>query len=79
MKIKIKTADIHLNLRIPNSLLLWDIPISIALHYTKDTIELSRDQRKKIVKLLRECSRKYKGLTLIEVDSSEGERIEITL
>lgn len=46
---------------------------------TNGSVEMSKEQSRKIAKVIRKNVRKYKGLTLVEVESSNGDHVKITL
>ena len=75
MKIRIK-AD-KMNLYIPVPLWAGGLAIRIGLRHTLD-----KEQRKIVLKSYKVCKKhlkRYKGLELVNVETSTGEKIRITV
>lgn len=68
-----------MSLPIPNALLTSEFVASIALRYTKDYVQCSTSQRKKIMKLLKTFAKQYQGLTIVDIETASGDVIHITL
>lgn len=68
-----------MTLRFPTSLLMGRFAFSIAMRRAEGYVEISDDQKDKIIKLLKQTGKKYKGLKLVDVHSAKGEIVEITL
>lgn len=85
MKVKINTKNTKINLWVPTSLILNNFSFSIVIYILKNHniarnyIKLSKEKKKDILKLLKKYRKQYKGLTLVEVKTKEGENILITL
>lgn len=79
MKVKIKTQDFRLRLYLPNVICLNSIGIKILLCYIQNYIEVSDIQKKELIRCMKICRRKCKGVTLIEVHSVEGDEIMVSL
>lgn len=81
MKIRIKTKDTKLNLRLPSSLMYSSLTFKIiekAIEQKTD-VRMSNDTKNKVRLLMKNAVKKYKGLNLVEVHSADGEIVEITL
>lgn len=81
MKIRIKTEDTKLNLRLPSSLMYSSLTFKIIEKaIEKETgVRMNKDTSDKVRLLLKKAVKKYKGLNLVEVHSADGEIVEITL
>ncbi len=85
MKVKINTKDTKINIYIPTFLVLNNFSFSILMYVLsnqsieKKYIKCLEDQKEKILKLMKMCRKQYKGLTIVDIKTSEGEKILITL
>ena len=85
MKVKINTKDTKINICIPTFLVLNNFSFSILMYVLsnqsieKKYIKCLEDQKEKILKLMKMCRKQYKGLTIVDIKTSEGEKILITL
>ena len=79
MKVKIKTKEIRITLYFPTSLVLNYFGVSIGLYMAKKYVSIADVEKSEIVKQLKQCKKQYKKLTLVEVRTSEGEEVEVTL
>lgn len=85
MKVKINTKDTKINIYIPTFLVLNNFSFSILMYVlsnqsiSKEYIKCLEDQKEKILKLMKMCRKQYKGLTIVDIKTSEGEKILITL
>lgn len=74
LKIKIKSEGKRFSLRVPYFL------GGVALKFAN--VKLSREEKvlmKKAYKVLKKEVKNYKGLTVLEVNSKDGEHVSITL
>jgi hypothetical protein len=84
MKIKIRTEDCRFTLFLP---VFWALgsPLThwilrrVRKKLPVDFPDLTAEQRKALRRGLKSCKKRYKGLSLVEVDSSDGEVIRIFL
>lgn len=79
MKIKVRTKDAKFTLILPTALLSSRLIVSMALYSTKDTIHFDKTQVEKLTRLLKGIRKEYKGLRLVDVQTAEGEIVQITL
>lgn len=81
MRIKIISEDFKMNLPvpIPKFLIRGFIINRVLRGVTNGSVEMSEEQSRIIAKTLRKSLRKHKGLTLVEVESSDGDYVKITL
>lgn len=79
MRVKIRTNGFRMTFYFPNAVLFGKLAVSIAAQCASDYVTISDEQKGKLACLLKQCGKQYKGLKLIEVHSSEGEQVEITL
>lgn len=84
MKIKIRTEDCRFTLFVPafwalgNPLTHW-ILRRVRKKLPVDFPDLTAEQRKALRQALKRCKKRYRGLPLVEVDSSGGDRISVIL
>lgn len=81
MKVKIRTEDTHINLRLPSSLLYSKIVFKMIERaiYDKSGVHMEKEVSQKLHRLLKQAVKKYKGLKLVDIHSKDDEIIEITL
>lgn len=84
MKIRVRTEEFRMTLFIPA---FWILGSPLA-HWILNRVgkrlpvgfpPLTAEQRKSLRKTLKRCKKQYKGLTLAEVESSNGDQVTITL
>lgn len=82
MKIKVHDKDTKLNIVIPNRLITGapgrKIIAFFACKYGGD-IPLTREQMDRLLKELGKAAKQFKGLKIVEVESSDGEQVLIEL
>jgi len=70
----------HIYIAVPTGLLLNRLTAGgIARGASKQGISLTRSQTIRLIQALRTCRRQNKGWKLIEAESANGERVEITI
>lgn len=79
MKIKIKTEGFRMTLLFPTSLVLSNFGISIILQIAGKYIAVPKENKKTILKEVKQWRKQWKGLSLVEVQTSRGEEILIKL
>lgn len=81
MKIEVVTEDFKMKLPVPlPTFLIRGIVIEYALKGVSNaSVKMSKEQSRKLAKAIRKCAGKYKGLTIVDVESSDGEIVKITL
>ena len=82
MKIKIRSENHRISLRLPTGLLLNRFTARIAasaLNQDRDESYITPDQMYLLFQRLKEIRQDFRGLTLVEVDSAEGDVVRITL
>lgn len=79
MKIKIKTEKAKFTLWFPTSLLCSKLTLSIALHASKETIEFNDKQKEMVIAILKKCKKEYKHVRLVDVETADGEIVQITV
>lgn len=81
MRIKVVSGDFKMNLPapIPKFLIRGIIINRVLKGVTDGSVEMSKKQSRIIAKVIRKSLKKYKGLTLVEVASSDGDYVKITL
>lgn len=81
MKVRVKADGKNINVRFPSSLLYSSLTINLIRREIKKKsgIEIDKETSKKIQKIAKKAIKQFKGLTLVEVQSAEGEIVEIIL
>lgn len=83
MKIRIRAKSCRLNIRIPDALLyntLTSTVIEKTLHeHTEIEWSMDKETAKKVMQILKHFSKEYKGLTIVDVETADGEIVQITL
>lgn len=84
MKIKIRTEDCRFTLFVPAFWALGNPLTYRILGKWKDRLpvafpDLTAEQGKALRQALKRCKKRYRGLPLVEVDSSGGDRISVIL
>ncbi len=79
MKIHVESTEKNIHLSVPNQLIFNRLSASMIAKQIKleDTFNLDKQTMKKMMKLLRKMTKKYKGLCIVEVCSAKGEKVEI--
>ena len=84
MKIKVKDADKNIKIIFPTCLLLnrltaFAAPKFLHKKLKSHGIEITSAQAVKLIKTLKRFRRRHKNWKLVEVNSADGEHIEIRL
>lgn len=82
MKIKIQDQDTHMNLLIPNFVVAGRLSrkvLSLALSKKGGEMPYTKEQIDRFLQELGRTAKRFKGLTLVEIESSDGEKIFIQL
>lgn len=79
MKIKIVTEESKMTLPVPTFLICGKVMYYLMKNIADSSGEMSEEQSRVIAKMIRKYAGKYKGLKLLEVESSNGDIVEITL
>ena len=70
----------HIRITVPTGLLLNRLTASVvASSASKRGISLTQEQTVKLIRLLDECRKRYADWKIVEIETSDGEYIEITL
>lgn len=76
MKLRIKNGKTNLRLWLPSGNLI----ISLLLRSIKiDDKRLNKEQRKKIIKIIKETRKIHKPVALIDIESAKGEKVFIEI
>ena len=82
MKITIKDNDLRrpIRIRFPMGLVLNRFTACFAPLALRDSeIRITRQQAVRLIKELKRCKKRFKGWKIVEVESADGERVEIKL
>lgn len=88
MTIKIRSDDIKLWIPVPTglafndltALLIPKIMVQNGVTITaENSVAITPKQARKLMRGIRKCIRHHRGLTLVEVETADGQHVEITL
>ena len=80
MKIQIKTNDFSLPfLPIPNHLIGNRLTLRILAKIFPDIIPASKENRREILRLYQRLCKSFRGMTLAEIHTAQGEIVKIIL
>ena len=79
MKIKVKTKDIRIHFFLPNILVFNHFSLSIILYFIKKYNILDVKNKSIFIKEMKQWKKRYKGLSLVDIQTSDEEEIVITL
>lgn len=79
MRIKIKTDDVSLPfLPIPNHLIGNRLTLRILAKIFPDILPASKEDRREILRMYRKLRKSFRGMTLVEIHTAQGETVKIT-
>lgn len=79
MLVKIHTKEFKGTFYLPNTLLFNRLGLSIALMASQKYVKVSETGKEALLAQLKRYRKQFKGLTLVEVKTSEGEEILVKL
>lgn len=79
MKIIVKSEELNIYLPFPNFIFTNKVSFKIFLHAIQDYVDLSNLEEEKLYHFLKKAVKMYPGLTLVDVESADGECVKITL
>lgn len=80
MTIKIRSDDIKLWIPVPTGLAFNDLTaLFVPKILEQNGVTMSQKQVRKLMRATRKCIRRHRGLTLVEVETADGQYVEITL
>ena len=83
MKIRIRADSCRLHLRIPDTLLYNTLTCTVIEKTMQENTDIAwsmdKETAKEVMRLLKHFSKEYKGLTIVDVETADGEIVQITL
>ncbi|MBC8570690.1 hypothetical protein [Zongyangia hominis] len=79
MKIKIHTEEMRATFYLPTSLVLSRLGLSIGLYVGRNYVSVPDEKKAGLLLQLRTLRRRHRGLCLVDIHTSEGEEIVVTL
>jgi len=83
MKIRIHAQFCRLNLRIPDNMLYNTLTCTVIRKTIQENTEIAwtmdKETTRKMMRLLKHFSKEYRGLTIVDVETADGEIVQITL
>ena len=80
MIIKVRSNNIKLWFPIPSALLFSNLTAALLPGImTQNGISITREQAVILMRGLRKCRRRHRGLTLVEAQAANGDHVEIKL
>ncbi len=79
MRIKIKTKDVSLPfLFLPNCLIGSRLSLRILVRIFPNVLPASQKEQQEILHMYKQLRKSFRGMTLIEVHTAQGETIKVT-
>ena len=80
MFIKVRSDDIKLWIPVPLGLVFNDLTAAFLPKFMEQNgISMTPEQARKLMRGIRKCRRRHRGLTLVEAQTSTGQYVKITL
>ena len=83
MKIRIRANSCRLHLRIPDSLHYNALTCTVIEKTIQENTEIAwsmdKETAKQVMRILKHFSKEYKGLTIVDVETADGQVVQITL
>ena len=83
MKIRIHAQSCRLNLRIPDNMLYNTLTCTVIRKTIQENTDIAwsmdKETAKEVMRLLKHFSKEYKGLTIVDVETADGQVVQITL
>ena len=80
MIIKVRSDDIKLWIPVPLGLVFNDLTAALLPKIMEQNgMTITPKQARKLMRGLRKCQRRHRGLTLVEAETSDGQYVEIKL
>ena len=80
MKITVRSEGFNLRIPIPTGLIFNDLTAGLAPHFLeKNGVTITKKQARTFIRTLRKFKRRHRNWTLVEVESANGDYVEIKL
>lgn len=79
MRIKIRTADFRFTFWFPTAWLFSRFGFAAGLAAARRYVQVPKKERRCLQKALRQNGKRFRGLTLVEVQTGEGETVIVSL
>ena len=80
MIIKVRSDDVKLWIPVPTGLVFNDLTAALLPKIMEQNgMTITPKQARKLVRGIRKCQRRHRGLTLVEAETADGQCVEIKL
>lgn len=79
MRVKIDSDDCHMTFRLPTTLVLSRLTVTILEKVFKERINLLPENNEAFFRQLRVCRKYCRGITIVDIESSNGDKVKISM
>ena len=80
MKITVRSDEVNLRIPIPTGLVFNDLTAALVPKFMEQNgVTITAKQARKFIRAMRKFKRRHRDWTLVEVQSAEGDYVEIKL